>query len=101
MCSSFVGMTGIAVMRVFCSSHSSQCTLYFIIRRMEMSCISCANVMRPEDLRVPLRCGFDYFKQPPSLRHPERLDHYPPVSAKSSCVMWVGHDSRAVPILSD
>ena len=94
-------MTGIAVMRSFCSSHSSQDTLYFIIRRMEMSCISCANVMRLEDLKVPLRCGFDYFNRPPSQRHAKRLDYYPPVDADGSCVMWLGHDSRTVPILSD
>ena len=68
---------------------------------MAVSCINCANVMRLEDLKVPLRCGVDYFKQPPSQRHPERLDHYPPVDADGSCALWVGHDSRDAHIPRD
>lgn len=53
--------------------------------------------MRLEDLKVPLRCGVDYFKQPPTQRHPQRLDHYPPVSADDSCALWVDHAVSALP----
>ena len=68
---------------------------------MVTSCINCANVMKLEDPKVPLRCGADYFGQPAILRHAARLDHYPPVDADGGCVMWVGHESRHVSIPRD
>lgn len=54
--------------------------------------------MKLEDQMVPLRCGADYFGKLPSLRYAERLDHYPPVGADEGCVMWVGLESRHMPI---
>lgn len=94
----FVGMTGIAVMgtQLLISLNTTQ--FLFHNQTMTTSCISCANLMRSEDQQVPLRCGIDYFKQPPSQRHPQRLDHYPPVDPDDSCAMWVGHAVSAVPI---
>ena len=68
---------------------------------MMMTCIHCANVMKLEDPKVPLRCGAEYFAQPAILRQAQRLDRYRPVDPHESCLMWTAHPCRALPVLKD
>ena len=53
---------------------------------MMMTCIHCANVMKMEDPKVPLRCGAEYFAQPAIIRQAQRLDRYRPVDRKRPAI---------------
>lgn len=61
---------------------------------MEKICKTCANCLKAE-LPGEIRCGLEYFAKPPSERKPERLDHYPLVTATDSCASWASEASAA------
>lgn len=55
------------------------------------TCQTCAYLMLSESSPTQLRCGMNYFRQPPSQRVVLNHNHYRPVDSLDSCEQWKRH----------
>jgi hypothetical protein len=47
--------------------------------------------MVSDSSKTTLRCGYDYFIQPPLERVQERMDNYPEINEFATCEHWTEH----------
>ena len=54
-------------------------------------CQTCAFLLASESSETQFRCGVDYYRQPPALRHAQKMSNYRPVQPSDGCDQWQEH----------